>query len=162
MRYSSVLSGVFHERVIICESDSDCLFYSSLLELPGICGGQQPDVHFVHANGKHRMSTLAKALTRLNVPVDVIADIDIIREEKTLKDVIQALDGDWTAIRSKANQVRQAIEGQSGVNADTVIQDIRRVLDRIDPTTEFPPEARGSIRSRLKRSTSWGNLKKRR
>ena len=42
------------------------------------------------------MSTLAKALTRLNVPVDVIADIDIIREEKTLKDVIQALDGDWT------------------------------------------------------------------
>ncbi len=29
MKYSSVLSGVFHERVIICESDSDCMFYSS-------------------------------------------------------------------------------------------------------------------------------------
>ena len=34
MRYSSVLSGVFHERVIICESDSDCLFYSSSAGAP--------------------------------------------------------------------------------------------------------------------------------
>ena len=33
MHYSSVMSGVFHERVIICESDSDCMFYSSILDL---------------------------------------------------------------------------------------------------------------------------------
>ena len=28
MKYSSVMSGVFHERVIICEADADCMFYS--------------------------------------------------------------------------------------------------------------------------------------
>ena len=31
MKYSSVMSGLFHKRVIICEGDSDCMFYSSLL-----------------------------------------------------------------------------------------------------------------------------------
>ena len=33
MKYSSVMSGVFHERVIICESDADCMFYSSILDI---------------------------------------------------------------------------------------------------------------------------------
>ena len=32
MKYSAVMSGLFHKRVIICEGDSDCMFYSSLLE----------------------------------------------------------------------------------------------------------------------------------
>ena len=32
MNYSSVISGVFHQRVIICEADSDCMFYRSILE----------------------------------------------------------------------------------------------------------------------------------
>ena len=42
MKYSSVMSGVFHERVIICESDADCMFYSTLLDLPEINrGGNQ-------------------------------------------------------------------------------------------------------------------------
>ena len=31
MMQSSVMSGVFHERVIVCESDADCMFYSSIL-----------------------------------------------------------------------------------------------------------------------------------
>ena len=44
MHYSSVMSGVFHERVIICESDSDCMFYSSILDLDQVHGKGYPDV----------------------------------------------------------------------------------------------------------------------
>lgn len=34
MRFSSVLSGVFHKRVIVCESDSDCMFTAQFLTFP--------------------------------------------------------------------------------------------------------------------------------
>ena len=47
MKYSSVLSGVFYKRVIICEGDSDCTFYNSILHLSDICGKYYPDVSFL-------------------------------------------------------------------------------------------------------------------
>ena len=34
MKSSSVISGLFHERVIVCESHSDSVFYSALLDTP--------------------------------------------------------------------------------------------------------------------------------
>ena len=60
MKYSSVLSGVFHERVIICEADADCMFYSSILDLSEVHGERQPDVLFIHASGKDRIAALAE------------------------------------------------------------------------------------------------------
>jgi hypothetical protein len=32
LRYSSILDGLFHERVTICEADSDCRFYAAMLD----------------------------------------------------------------------------------------------------------------------------------
>lgn len=110
MKYSSVMSGVFHERVIICESDADCMFYSSLLDLQEVHGGRQPDVFFVHANGKHRMAMLAEALVALDVPVDIIADIDVLNDMGVLKTVIEALNGDWRTVEPVATAVKKAIE----------------------------------------------------
>ena len=98
MKYSSVMSGLFHERVIICEADSDCMFYSSLLDLPEVHGERQPDVLFVHANGKGRVAALAKTLVALDVPVDVVVDIDILNDTVVLERVLDSLDGDSAAV----------------------------------------------------------------
>ena len=54
------------------------MFYQSFLNLPSISGDRRPDVLFVHASGKHRMAKLADTLRSLDVPVSVIADIDIL------------------------------------------------------------------------------------
>ena len=91
MKFSSVLAGVFHQRVIVCESDSDCLFYSSLIDLPEINGGENPDVLFVHANGKHRIKKLVRALVDLGVQVDAIVDIDILNSEADLRHCLKFL-----------------------------------------------------------------------
>jgi energy-coupling factor transporter ATP-binding protein EcfA2 len=72
MKFSNVLSGIFYQRVIIGESDADCMFYSALLDLPAVHGKLQPDVLFIHAGGKHRMAALAEALRALDVDVDII------------------------------------------------------------------------------------------
>ena len=107
MRYTSVLSGLFHERVIICEADADCMFYNSILDLPEVHGETYPDVLFIHANGKHRMAALAETLVALDVPVDIVADIDILNDEGVLQNVIEALEGDWSDVKPIAKAVKK-------------------------------------------------------
>ena len=32
LKYSNILSGLFHEKVVVCESDYDCLFYQAVMD----------------------------------------------------------------------------------------------------------------------------------
>ena len=160
MTYSNVLSGVFHERVIICESDADCMFYSSILNLTDVHGEQQPDVLFVHASGKHRMASLAKILSALDVPVDVVADIDVLREDHVLESLAKALGGDWSSIQPLARSVRLAIEqmGPSQTAGD-VASAIREVLDSIPLRGNFPSAKQTEIRRILQHASPWDLIK---
>ena len=160
MKYSSVLSGVFHERVIICESDADCMFYSSILDIPEIHGGPQPDVLFVHANGKHRMAVQARALAALGVHVDVIADMDVLQEEAELKKIFKALGGDWSSVQRKVRSVKTAIEtNKPWLNAGEVSKGIRTVLDGIDETGEFSRSAKQDITTFFRKASPWDAVK---
>ena len=159
MKYSSVLSGVFHDRVIICESDSDCTFYSSILDLPEIHGGQQPDVLFIHANGKDRMATLARALRELDVQVDVIADLDILKSADVLKNIFETLGGEWVAIESMVRTVRCPIEQKPWSNARKIKEDILEKLDTVPSEGAFPREKRSEIEAIFRKATPWDAVK---
>ena len=150
MKYSSVISGLFHDRVIICEGDSDCLFYSSLLDIPSVRQDQPRDVLFIHANGKQRMATLAQTLSALDVPVDVIADIDLLRDETDLKRLIEALGGDWSRAQPMSNSVRSAV----GVR-----RAIEETLEKAPTSGEFPRGLRTEIESTLRKSSPWEAIK---
>ena len=160
MKYSSVLSGVFHERVIICESDSDCTFYSSILDLPEIHGVQQPDVLFIHANGKDRMATLARALKELDVQVDVIADLDILKSADVLKNIFETLGGEWVAIESMVRTVRCPIEQKPWSNARKIKENILEKLDTVPSEGAFPREKRSEIEAIFREATPWDAVKK--
>ena len=160
MRSSSVLSGVFHDRVVICEGDADRMFYSSLLDLPSVNGGLQPDVHFVHASGKHRMATLAHSFRELDVPVDVIADIDVVREERDLEKLVLALNGSWLEIQRIAHQVRASIDSRPNRPAKEIADQIQEVLEAVDMESEFPSASRKEIDRILRTNTRWGSVKK--
>ena len=160
MKYSSVLSGVFHERVIICEADADCMFYSSLLDIPNVHGERQPDVLFVHANGKGRVAALAKTLVALDVPVDVVVDIDILNDTVVLERVLDSLDGDSAAVLPLAEAVRAAIEQHKPwLNAGEVRNEIERILAEAPSTGEFPKSSRASIDALFRKASPWDVVK---
>ena len=160
MKYSSALAGVFHERVIICESDSDCMFYSSILDLPSVRGDMYPDVLFVHANGKARMAKLARALTELDVPVDVIADIDIIKSEDLFKELIELLGGDWNEVQPMARSVVKAIEQKPGtLNPDETKKAILDYVKAAQPTESFPKDVRSEINKIVGKASPWDQVK---
>jgi hypothetical protein len=124
LKFSSVLSGVFHQRAIVCEADADCLFYQALLAQPSVHSGPYPDVLFLYAGGKHRMATIAESLSSLGVPVDVVADIDLLRELNDLKNLLCALnapsepiEGAWKTV-SKAIEERKPWLSAGGIKAE--------------------------------------------
>ena len=161
MKYSSVMSGVFHERVIICESDADCMFYSSILDIPEVHGERQPDVLFVHGNGKDRMAKLAKTLVDLDVPVDVVADIDILRVDDVFKRIIVALGGDWCRIQPVAHQVKKAIEQHKPLlTIDEIKNTIMELLKNEPSGDELTREKRTEIEKIFRKDTSWDTIKR--
>ena len=160
MRYSSVLSGVFHERVVICESDADCLFYSSLLELPEISGEQQPNVHFVHGGGKSRLAPLSRALSRLEVPVDVIADIDVIRNTVVLRDIVEALNGDWGLVESLVDRVQKSVAKGKVSQPGNGVGRLLGLLQHLNPEDELPEDIRSKVAKAARKATPWSGMKK--
>jgi len=160
MRYSSVLSGLFHERVIICEADADCMFYSSILDLSEVHGETHPDVLFVHANGKHRMATLAETLVALDVPVDIVADIDVLNDLTVLEKIVRALNGDWATVKPFARTVKRAIEEHKPwLNAMEIKKGIKEILERTPSSGEFPKQLRSEISKQFRKASPWDAVK---
>lgn len=160
MKFSSVLSGVFHRRVLICESDADCMFYSMVLDVPEVRGQQQPDVLFLQAAGKHRMASLAEALRALDVDVDVIADIDLLNDESVLERLVQALGGDWLLVQGHARPLKVTIEQHKPwLNANEMVNGIRHVLEQSPNAGEFPRNLRAQIESLFRKASPWDAVK---
>ena len=163
LRYSAVMSGVFHERVIVCESDSDCTFYNAIVNLPEIHGDREPDVLCVHASGIDRIPTLVKTLRDLDVPVDVIVDIDILQSDAILSQMVKALQGDWGRIGAIVKTVRCSIEDRNGSLSGAEIRgEIEEELEKLEGmprNSEFPRNTRIEIGRIMKKSSPWFTVK---
>lgn len=160
MKSTSALSGIFHQRVVICESDADCMFYSAILDVPSVHGPQYPDVLFVHAGGKHRMAALAEALRALDVHVDVVADFDLLNDERVLERLVLALGGDWDAVKAEARPLKLAVEQHKPwLNANEVSKGISEILRQAPPTGEFPKDLRGQIDAIFRKASPWDAIK---
>jgi hypothetical protein len=160
-RHSRILSGVFHKRVIIAESDSDCLFYSAILECNAVSGDRNPDVLFVHASGKHRMRNLVSTLRPLDVAISVIADLDLLREENTFRDLFESLGGNWSQVEKDWSTLNSHVLHVSPpLTADQVKGRIESELAPIAGSAPFPRVVERKIKDIFKASSSWDHVKK--
>jgi ABC-type sulfate/molybdate transport systems ATPase subunit len=99
LRYSNVLQGLFHRRVVICEADADCRFYGAALDQLAEetqRRSQVDDLLLVPAAGKHGIPALARALMKLGVQTHAFVDFDVLRERKDTKAIVEALGEEWT------------------------------------------------------------------
>lgn len=96
LRYSNILSGLFHEKVVVCESDYDCLFYQAIMDAVYEQKGEiAPDVLFTHCGGKSRIKDVVEALRAVNVPVAAICDFDILNESHNFKPLTESFGLKW-------------------------------------------------------------------
>jgi ABC-type cobalamin/Fe3+-siderophores transport system ATPase subunit len=86
LRSTSVLAGLFHENVVVTESDADRAFYQEINERlvrdrpeDGI-----PNCLFLNAQNKQTVPTIVRPLRELGIAAAGIVDIDVIKDGGTI------------------------------------------------------------------------------
>ena len=117
LRYSNLLDALFHEFTVLCESDADCRFYGSIFDRlssevtdDDVEGRAIIRPFFTHCGGKHRMPTVIRALRAVGVPVHVIEEFDVLRDQANLKGIVEALSGDWQPIDRDQTIIRTDLD----------------------------------------------------
>ena len=106
LRYSNILSGLFHEKVVVCESDYDCLFYQAIIDSIYEHKNEiAPDILFTHCGGKTRIKDVVSALKAVNVPVAAICDFDILNASQNFKLITASFGIDWGVVLSADMQI---------------------------------------------------------
>lgn len=117
LRYSNVLDGLFHDAVVLCESDSDCRYYQAVLDATEAEKSAQVDdglldrnlqLLFTHCGGKARMSSVVDALAAVKVPVVVVADFDVLRDAVHVNKLVTSIGGDFAGTIEQDLTVLQA------------------------------------------------------
>ena len=160
LRHSNILEGLFHSKVVICESDSDCRFYSAILDsIVDDDSTAVPDVMFIQCGGKHRIHSVVRALRKLNVPLSVVCDFDVLNNENPLKNIIEELGGGWSGIESDWKLIKGQIEQKKPeLNTADVKKEIGKALDEISDKN-FPRKSAQNIMQILNKSSAWAYAK---
>lgn len=102
LRYSNILSGLFHEKVIVCESDYDCLFYQAIMDAIYEHKNEiAPDILFTHCGGKTRIKDVVSALKAVNVSVVAICDFDLLNSKQNFEAITNSFGIDWSVTLSE-------------------------------------------------------------
>lgn len=116
LKYSDIMDSMFHESVVLCESDSDCMMYSIVYSYLSKEKGRLPQTQFIHCGGKARMSVVVDALRALGIEFRVIPDLDILNDRTACSKLFISCGGNWDDVKrdytiatSAINQKRQKV-----------------------------------------------------
>jgi energy-coupling factor transporter ATP-binding protein EcfA2 len=159
LRYSKVLDGLFHDGVIICEGDADCRFYGAMLD--AVRGSEAgPDLAFVYGAGKSRIATIVRSLKAIGVPVRVVVDFDVLRDEGDLKVLISSLGGDWATFETDWRTVKTAIDHlRAQIPTSDARREILAIFDKERSQSLTEPTIK-NIREVLRKGSAWDNAKR--
>lgn len=160
LRYSNTFSGLFHSKVIICESDTDCRFYQAVLhEVINAQGHSTPDYLFTHCGGKQRLKTIISALRALNVKTAAIVDIDVLNDKKTTTELIASAGGNFQDIEARWKVLDDYVKSQRAqLNTEDVKKSIMRLLDS-ETNENLSKNIADDIKKELKASSAWAKVK---
>jgi len=160
LRYSNIFDGLFHEQVVVCESDGDCRFYSAILDALYDGTQKRPDILFTHCGGKHRISVVAQALRAVGVSVKVVADFDILSAEQPLRALYESMDGTWSNIQKIWNTVNKAVaDKRPQLETSDLIRDFGRIVTQ-DTPSQLPEDKRVELHKLLKKTSAWSEAKR--
>lgn len=120
LRYSNILSGLFHGKVVVCESDYDCLFYQAIMNAIYEQKSEiAPDVLFTHCGGKTRIKDVVSALKAVDVPVVAISDFDLLNSSQNFKPLALAFKLSWDSVLAENMRViYDSMNGKSSGGID--------------------------------------------
>ncbi len=162
IRSSNALDGLFHDKVVLCEGDSDCRFYSCMLEAVLETNGnlRRPDIMFLPTGGKHRVPVLAKALKAIDVSVRVVADFDLLSDEKNLRAVVESVGEDWSGVEPDWRVVFSALNNLGPLMPMSQVRaEIQSILNE-EKGKYLSEGAAEKIRKKVRAVSAWSSVKR--
>lgn len=160
LRYSDILDGAFHEKVVICEAEGDCRFYGAVADSLRD-EDDHPyarDVMFAQSGGKGGIPKLVKALKALDVPVAAVVDFDALCSTGQLRGIVEALGGTWASYDADYRIVKASVDALGKVAPDNLKQNLLALAESIDTKAEeIHPKVISQLRNLTK--TSVGNAR---
>jgi predicted ATPase len=160
LKHSNILDGLFHSKVVLCESDGDCQFFSALTDAIYEAEGKtSPDILFVQSGGKARFPVVIKALKKMEVPLTIIGDFDWYHNEYPLRTVYEETGGAWDDIKDDFKIVKSAIEKRK---PDLEVKDLKEAIENIFTDVKgniMPDEKIKEIQKELKKASPWSQAK---
>ena len=161
LKYSNIMTSLFHKEVILCESDSDCRMYSVIERYLKQEMGKHSETLFIHCNEKHRMARIARALKALNIQVKLVPDIDVLSDKNLFKEIIEVFDVKWEDVEKDYNIIVSNLHSpKETINRKDFKKEVLNILSSSEEQILSKQEIK-DIKSVLKIESKWEMLKKR-
>lgn len=160
LRYSNIMSSLFHGTVVLCESDSDCRMYSIIENHIKQKDQTYSEVLFIHCGGKHRMAKIVTALRVLKINVKLIVDIDVLNDETVFRSIVEAFDIDYSIMQSDYNNIVSNLHSsKEHINRNISKAAINQILDG-STNPELSKSELKEIREIISTISKWDGIKK--
>lgn len=91
MRSANVVSALFHDGVVVTESDNDRAFYSEIYHRLAVENPDYPSILFINAQNKQTISDIIGPLREFGVPAVSLPDVDVVKDGgKVWTDLLRA------------------------------------------------------------------------
>lgn len=158
LKYSNIMSSLFHKSVVLCESDSDCKMYSLIEHHLKETEEKYSETLFIHCGGKHRMAKVVSALRSLDIAVKLIPDIDIMNDENVFKGIVEAFGISWDTVQKDYKIISSNLHSSK----ETIVRSEARaaILNVLDSKTQkdLSSSEIKSIQGAVKTISKWDNL----
>ena len=162
LKYSNILDGLFYKNVALCESDSDCRFYSIINDFLQMEQGKYADTFFTYSGGKQRIPVIMQALSSLGVETKVIVDFDVLNNSSMFEKICKACNMDWNEVQKDYQFFYDAVNRQSKLSMKSK-EDILTQIEKItkqNPSANYYTEREvQNIKNLLKEKSYWSILK---
>lgn len=157
LQFSNILDGLFHEGVVVFESDGDCKLYAAIFSILKQNNSKKwPDILFVHAGGKGRMRLIVDALIKINVPVRIVGDIDLLGDRNEAQRLFEAFGGDWKIINEAYSCIENDLKQQyKPSNMIQMISFIEEWLEKIKEKGTISFQDREDMNMMVKEPSIW-------
>lgn len=161
LKYSNILNSLFYDRAVLCEDESDCKFYSAILESLDLKIYQK--TLFCVVGGKDQFKKIVPLLISLHVKYYIIADLDLINDSSKLSDLINSISPDsYEEIKqthtSFLNMFQNDVTSQVK-NQESIRKEIAQIFDEKKSDDYMTSETANKIKKLLKKTNSFHLLK---
>jgi putative ATPase len=160
LKYTNLLDGLFYNQIVLCENESDCKFYSAILE--SIDLNIYQNTLFCAVGGKEQFKKIVPLLKALNIKYKIIADIDMISDIESLKQLTNSVTTDcYNEIRVKHKNFLDNFKKETNPKVKTQEEKKTEIIQQFSEDRYMPERVAKKIKLILRDESNLKILKNR-